>query len=441
MSKNKTLEEKAKQLEEICNNYGFELMTPYINANSPVIVKHKKCNKEITYKQADTILRKGYPICKCEKHSRKYTQESFEKKIHDICPDLKVLSPYTVSYEKVKFLYIPDGVEFEATPQAIYIKEGYPFNIADNTQIIKGINDMWSTRPDIAQYLVNKEDGYKYKYGTTKALDFRCPNCGTIVHYSPRDLFDVFGSIKCPHCRDGISYPEKLMISILSSLGIKFIWQYTKNRGGGEWCGKYKYDFYLCDFNIIIEVHGIQHYEETFVQCPLINIQQNDIVKRDLAIQNGINDYIVIDARESEIEWIKNSLYQSKLSNIINLDDVNWNQCNIDATKSYIIEIGKDWDKGDTLDDLANKYQINKHTVRNHLKKCEQLGLLNRSYLNQVRKLKKKVQCVETGQVFNSIKDAQDFCNPNVAGGSRIGVVLNISDKTAYGYHWMEYAI
>lgn len=48
--------------------------------------------------------------------------------------------------------------------------------------------------------------------------------------------------------------------------------------------------------------------------------------------------------------------------------------------------------------------------------------------------LRRKVLCVETGEVFDSVRAAGDF-----AGGHRLGVALQKPNCTAYGYHW-QYA-
>ena len=47
---------------------------------------------------------------------------------------------------------------------------------------------------------------------------------------------------------------------------------------------------------------------------------------------------------------------------------------------------------------------------------------------------KKKVKCIETGKIYNSVKEAaQDVGGAN---GSHIGQVCNKKRKTAYGFHW-----
>lgn len=75
--------------------------------------------------------------------------------------------------------------------------------------------------------------------------------------------------------------------------------------------------------------------------------------------------------------------------------------------------------------DKVNAARKSKPTYSEHLAKAN---------AESSKIVRRKVRCVETGQVFNSIQDARAF-----AGGSRLGVALQKPSCTAYGYHW-EYA-
>lgn len=57
-------------------------------------------------------------------------------------------------------------------------------------------------RPDVAQYLVNKEDGNKYVIGSKTVLDWYCANCGEIVHRSPVSFITNQNSLPlCKGCK------------------------------------------------------------------------------------------------------------------------------------------------------------------------------------------------------------------------------------------------
>lgn len=46
---------------------------------------------------------------------------------------------------------------------------------------IKGKTDLWTTSPNVAAMLVDKELGYTVTNGSHKKTDFICSNCGAIV--------------------------------------------------------------------------------------------------------------------------------------------------------------------------------------------------------------------------------------------------------------------
>ena len=79
---------------------------------------------------------------------------------------------------------------------------------------------------------------------------------------------------------------------------------------------------YFCgDYDIIIEVHGIQHYWYLNVKTIYnrmnvngrngIEEHENDLIKYDLAVLHGYEynkNYFVIDSRKSNIDYIRNSI-------------------------------------------------------------------------------------------------------------------------------------
>ena len=161
---------------------------------------------------------------------------------------------------------------------------------------------------------------YEYKYYTIK-----CLKCDTIFECKENDICRK----KCM-CSNNASYPEKFMYAMLMQLNIDFIYQYTKLNA--KWVGDYKYDFYfsISGEEYIIETHGEQHYKENkkFKQS-LEEVQKNDRSKYELAINNGIKleNYIVIDFRYSTLFWGKKNIITSKLNQIFNLNNIDWNIC------------------------------------------------------------------------------------------------------------------
>ena len=122
-------------------------------------------------------------------------------------------------------------------------------------------------------------------------------------------------------------------MNLLNQLSIDYTYQFTKKKK--EWCKSFLYDFYLerNGLNIIIETNGRQHYEENGLQklgnYTLEEQQENDYIKRQLALSNNVNFYIELDCRKSEREWVKNSILNSKLPEILSFkeNDIKWEEC------------------------------------------------------------------------------------------------------------------
>lgn len=276
----------------------------------------------------------GCPYC-----SGRRTQKS--KSLGTIRPDLLKewdysknkdepfsVSPY--SHKKVYWSCLK-GHSFKAIVKDRHEKNvGCPY--CSNRKVLKGFNDIWTTNPELAKLLNNPEDGYKYMQFSKHRVDWKCPNsdCNEIIANKKISDVNLYG-LSCPKCSDGVSYPEKVMYIFLKQLNENFEYQKTF-----KWSNNKRYDFYIEDKSIIIETHGRQHYSEHgFYKLggkTLKEEQENDSLKESLAKSNGIKNYIVIDCRKSNFEFIKNNIINSKLSEFFDLDKINWNEI---QSKSY----------------------------------------------------------------------------------------------------------
>ena len=240
-----------------------------------------------------------------------------------------------------------------------------------NRTVVEGINDIPTTDPWMIPYF---QGGYneakQYSHGSSSKINPVCPDCGKIHNklISISSIYNRHG-ISCT-CKDGISYPEKFFLSLLDQLKIKYTYQLTKK--DFEWISNYRYDFYLLDYNCIIETHGEQHYLENnlFFHSPII-----DDNKKQLALANNIKYYIEIDCRKSTVEYISNSIINSELSKIINVDGVNWIECGKFATKNLVKEVCSFYNNHNhDLDITINNYSISKTCINSYLKKGAEIG-------------------------------------------------------------------
>lgn len=205
-------------------------------------------------------------------------------------------------------------------------------------KVVKGINDIGTVAQWMVPYFYNKNDAYINFPNTSKKVTMICPKCKSIHKNVSISSVYSSGKLSC-RCQDGWSYPNKFVAEFLKQLNIKYECEKTFSWSNGK-----RYDDYIEFENkkIIIENQGNIHYEETgLTSLSLEQIQENDKYKMNLAINNGIDYYIYLDCRKSEQEFIKKSILNSQLPNILNFkhDLIDWDKCGIVSNKSTVFDI------------------------------------------------------------------------------------------------------
>ena len=282
-------------------------------------------------------------------------------------------------------------------------KQGCP--VCVNQIVVPGMNDIPTTDPWMIKYFQGGyEEAKLYTCNSGKEIYPICPDCGRI-RTKPVIIAKLsrYRSISCP-CGDGISYPEKFTFNILEQLNVEFIFQLTKKEF--DWCDKYKYDFYIPSINCIIETHGEQHYFHSGFKRTLEEEQENDKDKIKLALKNNISNYIVIDCRNSNSNWIKSSILNSELNNIFNLNDIDWDKADEFATNNLVKEICNFYNLNKNLSqkDICYKFKISHGTLVKYLKKGNELGWCK---YERYEKERKPIRVIETGDVFESIRECE----------------------------------
>lgn len=128
------------------------------------------------------------------------------------------------------------------------------------------------------------------------------------------------------------SFPERFMKSLLDQLGIDYarekVFDWSAGTGSNARMGQKRYDFYIPTTSTIIEVHGAQHYDGGFESLggrTLAEEQENDLFKAELAKQNGIQHYIVVNAVSSDFKFLRNSVStNADFTTCFNLSEIDW---------------------------------------------------------------------------------------------------------------------
>lgn len=269
-------------------------------------------------------------------------------------------------------------------------------------------NSFGNKKPDMVKYLVNKDDVSLLFSSNTEVLTL-CPDCGAERNMRMRNL--SFQGYSCVKCGDGISFSEKFTMNLLTQLGVDFIYQLSSKHV--EWCDKYKYDFYVPNKNMVIEVHGVQHYEDSFSRCggrTAKEEQKNDKAKEALARKNNISNYVILDCRHSGFEWIKNSILNSKINEIYDISAVDWTKCLEFALSSLVKRVCDYWNThiSITTKDVAKEFNLDESTIRKYLKTGSKLKWCNYNAKEESEKQKKPVFVFKDGEclgTFDSIAD------------------------------------
>lgn len=309
------------------------------------------------------------------------TNEEFLQKLKDIGVKHIPLEEYKGSSKKIKWMCFKNSQHiFEATPDSVYrntINDVDGCMYCNHQKVFVGETDMWTTRPDIAAMLLNPEDGYKYFSHSNVKTDWICPRCGSIVRDKYINNVTKQG-LSCENCSDGMSFGEKFVWALLVQLECDF----THDRPI-KWSNGKRYDFYIPSMSVIIETHGIQHYQERTLSRFKDRFSRtideeiaNDQYKMNLALSNNIKYYIQLDCRKSELDYIKDSIINSEINNLFDLSTVDWNKCYQRTLTSNVIWCAELWNNGmKRTKDIEEYTGIDRCSIVPYLKKAAKVGL------------------------------------------------------------------
>lgn len=250
--------------------------------------------------------------------------------------------------------------------------------VCSSKKIVQGINDIYTLFPEKVKYFKNIEDTKTNGRGSRKYIDAICPICGYEREIRIDHLITL--PFSCPKCGIHYSIPEKFVRNILDITNTDYIPQLNKT--DFDWCKNFRYDFFITNKTTIIEVNGIQHYEERIFRNTDYNvIQQNDIEKEVLAKENGIKNYIIIKAIKTDEESLIKEIKESGLLNVLNknISKRELKKCYKDAIEYSIKEtcelFNEYKDNSNVVKIIAEKLNVSEVTVTRRLRQGAKIGL------------------------------------------------------------------
>lgn len=209
---------------------------------------------------------------------------------------------------------------------------------------IVGVSDIPTTASWMIPYFQGgKDEAKNYKSQSHKKIKPKCPYCGAIRD-SPMKINTIYHNMgfSCT-CNDKISLPNKIIFYVMRQLYEKGLIE------------KFKREYRFANHNLPFDMYFVSNYGIEYliemdsdihsyicelhnVSKPHFRIAQNDKKKTELAKRNNI-ELIRIDCYRSDFNLIKNNILNSKLSKIIELSLVDWNQVFEKACNNLVKEV------------------------------------------------------------------------------------------------------
>lgn len=364
MAKRKTHEEYVAEVA--INNPNVEVIGTYIDARTPI--SHRCTLHNILWDAAPTNILRGHGCLICGGNAKK-THEQYIQEVSMVNDNIEVIGTYISANKKITHRCKIDGYEWDVAPYVILRGNGCPKCGGHlKKEHEEYVNELKNINPDIevvGEYINAhtkilhrcKIDGHSWFVKPTHILNGSiCPKCNerklSSMYKKPHDIYVQQLSIVNPdlevvgeyinarspilhRCKiDGYEW-EIRPSNILSGQGCPVCQESKGERQIRQWlennnilyvyqkifddCKDKKvlpFDFYLPDFNILIEFDGEQHFrpidfsghnkKSSLDKFKLI--QYHDKIKTEYCYNNNIDLLRIPYFKEVEIE-LKNFIH------------------------------------------------------------------------------------------------------------------------------------
>ena len=414
--------------EKLQEMYGNDVVSlePYINAVTKILHRCNIHNNEFYTKPCEILNKNcGCKDCTKEKISRALRDsiENVKKKLYEVHGNEFELLDTEYKNNSTKMLFrhnMPDGSSHTFYSTINSLLSGSGCGVCHGSQICIGYNDIATTNPYVASLFENEEETHLYTEWSNRKVNFKCPNCG---HVRNKKISQVsrYNELSCPICGDGYSYPNKFIYNCLFQIKDKLDFLYREYMP--EWC---KFDFHgqqkTGKYDIYFSVNGHPYFCEMDGSLGhgkrAIEISQEDALfidqeKDRLAAENGI-EVIRIDcdySRNDKYLFIKENIFKSKLSSLIDLSCINFDEANIEAQSSLLVKACNLWNDGYNCQQICDSLDIVNTTVTNYLKIGSKYGICT-GYSKEESRYRshgREIICLNTRKKFRSIVDAGNY--------------------------------
>ena len=251
----KTTEEFIEEM--FISHPNIEIKGTYFNNKTPIECQCKICS-HIWNPRPDQLVRgQGCPICGLKKRiiTQSKNHNDFIREMYLVNPKIKIISQYINNSTIIKVQCLDYETVWEVTPNNLLRGSGCP---NCNGHILKTQleyeEDMKRIHPSIkvlGTYINNKIP-----------VEVLCKKCGNIWYSYPTNA--IYKNHGCPKCEK--RYKGEVRIErYLNDKNVSFETQKSYDDLLGVGGRKLRYDFYLPDYNLLIEYQGEFHDGSSFV--------------------------------------------------------------------------------------------------------------------------------------------------------------------------------
>ena len=271
----KSHDDFVNELKEI--NDKIKIVGQYIGARNLIDCECLICGHKWSSLPTNLLRNHGCP--NCDRLNRIKSKKEVYDFIEEEMPYVLLLDDFILREDNVKAYCTLCNYEWTTTPSELMQGKGcYHCGNKSKGEKLRFTNDEFIKKlKEINPYIQPLE-----KYITSHdRLSVQCLTCGHKWNPKPNNLFNGHG---CPNCSS--SFGERQVSIWLDNNKIKYESQkkYSDLLGTGN--GLLSYDFYLPQYNLLIEYQGIQHFKsvDIFGGEEQFNIQQeHDKRKREYA--------------------------------------------------------------------------------------------------------------------------------------------------------------
>ena len=301
-SKAKTHKEYIQEVKKV--NPNIEVIGTYINAKTKIM--HHCLVHDIYWETIPDMILKGHGCkeCRADKLRAKMnkTHDQYVEELSLINPNIIVVGTYVDAKTKILHYCKRHDVYWDATPNQLLGGHGCPKcrdqatkerSTKSNEEYVEQLKKYNSDIIALDEYIDSK----------TK-IKHKCLICGYEWSTSPTTILNGGG---CPRCQETSGERKARQWFERESINYVYQMRYDDCRD----INTLSFDFYLPDFNTLVEIQGLQHYkpipyfggEEKYLKQ-----QKHDNIKRDYCKKNGINLIEIPDSANIE-ETLNNFLF------------------------------------------------------------------------------------------------------------------------------------